>query len=138
MNYLLQLGNVYYIIPSATFVFVLLMVSDQLKTAVLFISSVFLCAAIIGGLKKYFEISGVLYDTRYYSPSGHASMAAIFFGWISYFIFKYTQNYLLTFFAFSIIILISIGLIITNNHTVSEVILGLFIAGICSLLMRII
>ncbi|MEA3248590.1 MAG: phosphatase PAP2 family protein [Nanoarchaeota archaeon] len=111
------------------------------KQSIIFISAVFLTGILIKISKEVFHrtrpLNQIIQETGFSFPSGHSTMAVVFFGLISYLFSKNkSKKTKITISLLTIIIIILIGFtrVYLNVHWLTDVIGGFFIGGIILLL----
>ena len=139
-----NLGNVYFVLPFATAICVLLALVGRAWLIIPLLTSLFASAGftLLGKLafQRTRPIEAVLQENSYSFPSGHGTLAMGFYGFLLYLLIRYATTWKIRirlFFAGTVLIsLLGLSRIILDVHYLSDV-LGGFLVGTLWLIIAI-
>jgi undecaprenyl-diphosphatase len=133
------LGDSGFLLPASAILFILLWASGSRRAALGFAGAMSLCVMATVAAKLGFTACGAPGDDAIRSPSGHASLSAMFFSSVGFVAVRTTPGGLgraVFVFCLILVALIAGSRIVLYAHTVAETLIGLSIGAACFLLFR--
>jgi undecaprenyl-diphosphatase len=138
MRALSSLGDAALLLPASLILLAYLTAARQIATAGIWCIALAACAVATIAAKLVFHACGAsLSDLDLLSPSGHASLAGVFYGSLAIVVGAGRPRWQKAALAAAVIALLgAIGLsrVVTGAHSPEEVVLGLAIGGLCVVL----
>jgi len=133
------LGDSGFLLPASAVLFILLWASGSRRAALGFAGAMSLCVLATVAAKLGFTACGAPGDDAIRSPSGHASLSAMFFSSLGFLALRTTPGGLgraVFVLCLALVALIAGSRVALYAHTVAETLIGLSIGAACFLLFR--
>ncbi len=122
-----------FLVVASVFLSIYLFFKKSKKQAVFFVSTILVSGILVEILKEVFRrarpLNSVFYESGFSFPSGHATIAVVFFGLIAYIFTKKKMKLPTIFTTTAIILLIGFTRIYLRAHWLSDVVGGFVVGG---------